>query len=209
LVAALICATHSIVWKGDNGNPFQDGAGSENNVLFFTVVAGVTCFVLYSMIHVAFRSGGREAAIAMSRSQRQLLKDFIMRKEAEVLDPGIEQRESHEILETGAADCLYGLHTLFEKLLRSERESKKDWAVSTVSAAGWLDAIQSKRAHVCTLDPEEAKIAQMLFDAADLDGSHTITFTEFAMLAVLLSATDAHDADAQVWPGCICPPWCQ
>ena len=77
-------------------------------------------------------------------------------------------------------------------------ESKKNWAASTVSAAGWLDAIQSKRAHICTLDPEEANIAQMLFDAADLDSSHTITFTEFAMLAVLLSATDAHDADAQV-----------
>jgi hypothetical protein len=38
----------------------------------------------------------------------------------------------------------------------------------------------------------------MLFDAADLDALHSITFTEFAMLAVLLSATDAHDADAQV-----------
>jgi hypothetical protein len=208
LVAALICLTPSFVWKGDSGNPFQDGAGGQH-ALFFTVVAGAVCFLIYSMIHVALRSGGRENAIAMSRSQRQLLKDFIMRKEAEVLDPGIEQREtSHEILETGAADCLYGLHTLFEKLLTSERESKSNWALSTVSAAGWLHAIQSK--HKQILDPEEANIAQMLFDAADLDGSHTITFTEFAMLAVLLSATDAHDADAQVWlQRLYVAPWCQ
>jgi hypothetical protein len=48
------------------------------------------------------------------------------------------------------------------------------------------------------IDAEEAVIAQMLFEAADLDKMHSISFTEFAMLAVLLSATDARDADAQV-----------
>jgi hypothetical protein len=48
------------------------------------------------------------------------------------------------------------------------------------------------------LNEEEARLAQLLFDAADLDDTHSISFTEFAMLAVLLLATDARDADAQV-----------
>jgi hypothetical protein len=189
------CAMRSIVSKGDNGNPFQDGTDLLDHRSFFIVVAGVICFVIYSAIHV-FRSGGRENDIAMNPSQRRLLKDFIMRKEAEVLGDGVAQLESHEILETGAADCLYGLHALFGKLLLSEHDSKQNWSVGTVSAAGWLQAMQCK--HKQYLDAEETKIAQILFDAADLDASHTITFTEFAMLAVLLSATDAHDADAQV-----------
>ncbi len=197
----LLCATRSIVDKGDTGNPFQDGFGfhlddRSKYLLFFTVFAGVSGFAIYSLIQFARNSGGRENAIAMSPSQRRVLKDFIMRKEAEALGDGIGQLESHEILETGAADCLYGLHALFEKLLSSERESKHDWSISTVSAAGWLQAMQCK--HKQHLDTEETKIAKILFDAADLDGSHAITFTEFAMLAVLLSATDAHDADAQV-----------
>ena len=198
---AVLCATRSIVSKGDTGNPFQDGFGfhlddRSKYLLFFTVFAGVSGFAIYFLIQFARSSGGRENAIAMSPSQRRLLKDFIMRKEAEVLGDGVAQLESHEILETGAADCLYGLHALFGKLLLSEHDSKQNWSVGTVSAAGWLQAMQCK--HKQYLDAEETKIAQILFDAADLDASHTITFTEFAMLAVLLSATDAHDADAQV-----------
>ena len=133
----------------------------------------------------------------MSPTHRQLLKDFIMKKEEAVLtsEDYIGKDQKDEILETGAVDCLYGLHSLYQKLLSIEQESK-DAFIENVTAAGWLKALQQKDSQV--MDHEETRIAQMLFDAADLDALHSITFTEFAMLAVLLSATDAHDADAQV-----------
>jgi hypothetical protein len=133
----------------------------------------------------------------MSRSHRRLLKDFIMKKEEAVLASAdySGQYEKGEILETGAVDCLYGLHMLYQKLLSCEQESK-DTLIESVSAAGWLQALGRKDNRV--MDAEETRIAQILFDAADLDSSHSISFTEFAMLAVLLSATDARDADAQV-----------
>ena len=146
----------------------------------------------------------REQSIPMNPSQRQLLKAFIMKKEEEAL--GSSQSEGRrEILETGAVDCLFGLHTLFEKLLARQHEPGEEKEMgdgnitSTVSAAGWQQALLNQKHHtsVC-LDEEEARIARMLFDAADLDSNHSISFPEFAMLAVLLSATDASDADAQV-----------
>lgn len=146
----------------------------------------------------------REHRIPMNPSQRQLLKAFIMKKEEQAL--GSSQSEGRqEILETGAVDCLFGLHTLFQKLLArqsapgEEKEMGDGNMTSTVSAAGWQQALLNQKHHtsVC-LDEEEARIARMLFDAADLDSNHSISFPEFAMLAVLLSATDASDADAQV-----------
>jgi hypothetical protein len=149
--------------------------------------------------HFFFRSENqiRLSEVPMSPTHRQLLKDFIMKKEEAVLTSedysGKDQKD--EILETGAVDCLYGLYSLYHKLLSIEQESK-DAFVENVTAAGWLKALQQKDSQV--MDHEETRIAQMLFDAADLDALHSITFTEFAMLAVLLSATDAHDADAQV-----------
>ncbi len=146
----------------------------------------------------------REQSIPMNSSQRQLLKAFIMKKEEEALGSS-QSEERREILETGAVDCLFGLHTLFEKLLArqsapgEEKEMGDGNITSTVSAAGWQQALLNQKHHtsVC-LDEEEARIARMLFDAADLDSNHSISFPEFAMLAVLLSATDASDADAQV-----------
>jgi len=164
----------------------------------------------------------RERAIPMTNSQRQVLKAFIMKKEAEALGPNdaADRDAAREMLETGAVDCLYGLHTLYQKLLRHEAESafgaskgsheeREFDAPKTVSNAGWLQAVAqrpidaAKGANCANderLDSEEARIASMLFDAADLDDKHSISFTEFAMLAVLMSATDARDADAQV--GC-------
>ena len=139
----------------------------------------------------------REKAVPMSASHRRMLKDFIMRKEAAVLAAGEcpSQHERDAILEMGAVDCLYGLHELYQKILSSEQESEISLN-DNLSAAGWLKAIQ--RSDNQAMDAEEKRIAQVLFDAADLDSAHSITFTEFAMLAVLLSATDASDADAQV-----------
>lgn len=188
----------SIISKGDNGNPFQDGADSKFTPFINVTALFFMAVVFFKVFKNTLIGDEREKALgtSMSRSQRQLLKDFIMRKEAEVLGDNNWQPETPDILEAGAVDCLYGLHALFQKLLSSEWESKKNWSLSTVSSAGWLQAIQCK--HKQMMDPEETKIAQILFDAADLDESHTITFTEFAMLAVLLSATDSNDADAQV-----------
>jgi hypothetical protein len=143
-----------------------------------------------------------EEAVPMSPSQRRAIKEFIMKKEAAELGEYSGQlSERDEILETGAVDCLYGVHALYQKLLSSEQDAlyEKDTGftiIEAVSAAGWLAAMQRKDGQ--TMDAEEARIARILFDAADLDSAHTITFTEFAMLAVLLSATDASDADAQV-----------
>jgi hypothetical protein len=160
----------------------------------------------------------------MTNSQRQALKEFIMKKEAEALLPSEvmtdsrTRRETKEVLETGAVDCLYGLHTLYQKLLVHEYNfmlgaskaapEERVWTVDTpvtVSNAGWLKAVAEHqvdephgRASDAHLDAEEERIARMLFEAADLDDQHSISFTEFAMLAVLLSATDARDADAQV-----------
>ena len=163
----------------------------------------------------------------MTNSQRQALKAFIMKKEAEALLPSEFITDSStdtyptatkEVLEMGAVDCLYGLHTLYQKLLVHEYNfmlgaskaapEERVWTVDTpvtVSNAGWLKAVAERqvdeahgRASDALLDAEEERIARMLFDAADLDDKHSISFTEFAMLAVLLSATDARDADAQV-----------
>ena len=56
----------------------------------------------------------REAQVPMSPSHRRLLKEFIMKKEEAVLTSGdySGKDQKDEILETGAVDCLYGLHTL-------------------------------------------------------------------------------------------------
>ena len=148
----------------------------------------------------------REEKVPMSPSKRRLLKIFIMKKEREALSSS-DDSGTEEILETGAVDCLYGLHTLYQKLLAGERELGRSsmgdlGSVETVSAAGWQHAVRNPCKQVVgdeyPIDAEEAVIAQMLFEAADLDKMHSISFTEFAMLAVLLSATDARDADAQV-----------
>lgn len=147
-----------------------------------------------------------EGKVPMSPSKRRLLKIFIMKKEREALISS-DESGTEEILETGAVDCLYGLHTLYQKLLTGERELGSESmgdldSIETVSAAGWQHAVRNPCKQVIgdtsKIDTEEAAIAQMLFEAADLDKMHSISFTEFAMLAVLLSATDARDADAQV-----------
>jgi hypothetical protein len=152
----------------------------------------------------------REKAVPMSRSQRQVLKAFIMNKEEEVLDHTVEGGARQEILETGAIDCLYGLHALYQKLLEHEvacavstTASDFDYGdIRTLSATGWkrafMQPVASDVADSKRMDAEEATIARILFDAADLDANHSIPFNEFAMLAVLLSATDSRDADAQV-----------
>jgi hypothetical protein len=167
---------------------------------------GILLFCLTTLVIACLKTENekRLQSIPMNPSQRQLLKAFIMKKEEEALESS-QSEGRHEILETGAVDCLFGLHTLFQKLLArqsapgEEKEMGDGNITSTVSAAGWQQALLNQKHHtsVC-LDEEEARIARMLFDAADLDSNHSISFTEFAMLAVLLSATDASDADAQV-----------
>jgi hypothetical protein len=170
---------------------------------------GILLFCLTTLLIACLKTENekRLQSIPMNPSQRQLLKAFIMKKEEEALERSQSESSEgrREILETGAVDCLFGLHTLFQKLLArqsapgEEKEMGDGNITSTVSAAGWQQALLNQKHHtsVC-LDEEEARIARMLFDAADLDSNHSISFTEFAMLAVLLSATDASDADAQV-----------
>jgi hypothetical protein len=211
--------------QDDSGNPFDSENSTTTMWELFQCAALVAFFLLLS--NLPGKNASRERDIPMTNSQRQALKAFIMKKEAEALLPSEFITDSStdtyptatkEVLEMGAVDCLYGLHTLYQKLLVHEYNfmlgaskaapEERVWTVDTpvtVSNAGWLKAVAERqvdeahgRASDALLDAEEERIARMLFDAADLDDKHSISFTEFAMLAVLLSATDARDADAQV-----------
>ena len=211
--------------QDDSGNPFDSENSTTTMWEWFQFVALVAFFLYLS--NLPDENASRERDIPMTNSQRQALKAFIMKKEAEALLPSEFITDSStdtyptatkEVLEMGAVDCLYGLHTLYQKLLVHEYNfmlgaskaapEERVWTVDTpvtVSNAGWLKAVAERqvdeahgRASDAHLDAEEERIARMLFDAADLDDKHSISFTEFAMLAVLLSATDARDADAQV-----------
>ena len=180
-----------MVFQNDSGNPFDDKTDIPEGVIFaFT-------FVGFCALHVGLSGGDGRKDVSMSTSHRRLLKDFIMKKEEAAMSPGdySGELEKSEILEVGACHCLYGLESLYQKLLSSERTTHNHLA-KAVSAAGWLAAFTKTDGQA--MDAEETRIARILFDAADLDSAHTITFTEFAMLAVLLSATDSSDADAQV-----------
>jgi hypothetical protein len=183
--------------QNDSGNPFDsdnpfDGATVPKGVYIAAAFLGVCAMLIGS------GDGHGKKDVPMSASHRRLLKDFIMKKEEAAMSPAdySGQLEKSEILDAGACHCLYGLESLYQKLLSSERAIHSHLA-KTVSAAGWLAAFAKTDAWQA-MDAEETRIARILFDAADLDSAHTITFTEFAMLAVLLSATDSSDADAQV-----------
>jgi len=211
--------------QDDSGNPFDSEKADMDSLKICLLICSPFFFIL--LVGVTDENTIREREIPMTNSQRQALKEFIMKKEAEALLPSEFITDSStdtyptatkEVLETGAVDCLYGLHTLYQKLLVHEYNfmlgaskaapEERVWTVDTpvtVSNAGWLKAVAERqvdeahgRASDAHLDAEEERIARMLFDAADLDDKHSISFTEFAMLAVLLSATDARDADAQV-----------
>ena len=209
--------------QDDSGNPFDSEKDDMDWKNFLLVCSLCSPFFLAIVFIVPDDENTiRERAIPMTNSQRQALKAFIMKKEAEALLPSEVMTDSStatatkEVLETGAVDCLYGLHTLYQKLLvheynfmfgasKAAHEERVVETPDTVSNAGWLKAVAERqvdeahgRASDAHLDAEEERIARMLFDAADLDDKHSISFTEFAMLAVLLSATDARDADAQV-----------
>ena len=56
----------------------------------------------------------------------------------------------------------------------------------------------SKHPDACRFPHGHTRRIEFVLEAADLDGKHKITFTEFATLAVLMSSTDEKDADAQV-----------
>ena len=206
--------------QDDSGNPFDSEMTDMDKWKMFLLAFFPFIYIL--IIIPPDENTRRERAIPMTNSQRQALKAFIMKKEAEALLPSEVMTDSStaaatkEVLETGAVDCLYGLHTLYQKLLvheynfmfgasKAAHEERVVETPDTVSNAGWLKAVAERqvdeahgRASDAHLDAEEERIARMLFDAADLDDKHSISFTEFAMLAVLLSATDARDADAQV-----------
>ena len=206
--------------QDDSGNPFDSEMTDMDQWKMFLLAFFPFIYIL--IIIPPDENTRRERAIPMTNSQRQALKAFIMKKEAEALLPSEVMTDSStaaatkEVLETGAVDCLYGLHTLYQKLLvheynfmfgasKAAHEERVVETPDTVSNAGWLKAVAERqvdeahgRASDAHLDAEEERIARMLFDAADLDDKHSISFTEFAMLAVLLSATDARDADAQV-----------
>ena len=204
--------------QDDSGNPFDSEKADMDSLKICLLICSPFFFIL--LVGVTDENTIREREIPMTNSQRQALKEFIMKKEAEALLPSEVMTDSRfktkEVLETGAVDCLYGLHTLYQKLLvheynfmfgasKAAHEERVVDTPDTVSNAGWLKAVAERqvdeahgRASDAHLDAEEERIARMLFDAADLDDKHSISFTEFAMLAVLLSATDARDADAQV-----------
>jgi hypothetical protein len=148
--------------------------------------------------YVIIKAGFDTDAGPVKKRQREALKAFIMKKEAEVLKDS--DVYDHNLLDEGASDCLHGLFTLYEKILKFEGNSNAAASSSAldswggVGASGWRKALAPGN----LTDGEEHDIAQMLFDAADLDETHRMSCTEFVTLAVLLSATDAHDADAQV-----------
>jgi hypothetical protein len=208
--------------QDDSGNPFDSEKADMDSLKICLLMCSPFFFILLVGVTSPDENTRRERAIPMTNSQRQALKEFIMKKEAEALLPSEvmtdsrTRRETKEVLETGAVDCFYGLHTLYQKLLvheynfmfgasKAAHEERVVDTPDTVSNAGWLKAVAEHqvdephgRASDAHLDAEEERIARMLFEAADLDDQHSISFTEFAMLAVLLSATDARDADAQV-----------
>ena len=158
----------------------------------------------------------------IKKRQREALKAFIMKKECDAVKESESLTKSEKkdfyinnaLLDQGAQDCLYGLLELYGKIEAFETHlnhtstyaSQDDKTqVDGISAAAWraamstvFDNAQPGSTVRAQLNAEEVEIAQMLFNAADLDNQHRITCTEFATLAVLLSATDAGDADAQV-----------
>jgi hypothetical protein len=164
------------------------------NKIMFGACVGIFIFVGYVIIKATI---GHDAGPVKKR-QREALKAFIMKKESEVLKDS--DMYDHNLLDEGASDCLHGLFTLYEKILKFEGNSNAAASSSArdswggISASGWRKALAPGNLN----DGEEYDIAQMLFNAADLDEKHRMSCTEFATLAVLLSATDAHDADAQV-----------
>jgi hypothetical protein len=161
------------------------------NKCLLVLTAGIFVYVGYVIISNIRADDG-----PIKKPQREALKAFIMKKEAEVLS-GSELHD-YDLLNEGATDCLHGLFTLYEKILKFEGKSSEASSSARdswggVGAAGWRIALAPGN-----LNGEERDIAQMLFNAADLDETHRVSCTEFVTLAVLLSATDAHDADAQV-----------
>lgn len=208
-----IFSSRSNFWQNDGGNPFvpqlsfgrsQQGTDllGMYNMGLLVVTAGIFVYVGYVVISNNIRADHGP----IKKSQREALKAFIMKKEAEVLS-GSELHD-YDLLNEGATDCLHGLFTLYEKILKFEGKSSEAASSSArdswggVGAAGWRIALAPGN-----LNGEERDIAQMLFNAADLDETHRVSCTEFVTLAVLLSATDAHDADAQVHQSgsAVCP----
>ncbi len=158
----------------------------------------------------------------IKKNQREALKAFIMKKEFDAMQESESLTKSEkedscvadDVLNEGAQDCLHGLLELYGKIEAfethlnhtSKHDSQDDkMQVDGISAAAWRAAMSNDSNNAQSgsmvrgrLNAEEVEISQMLFSAADLDDQHRITCTEFATLAVLLSATDASDADAQV-----------
>ena len=165
-----------------------------NFALYGVIIAFAACAA--AAVYDAIVSPG-----SIPKRQREGLKSFIMKKEAEALT--IAENESIEtfrMLEDGAVDCLHGLFQLYNKILAFEPASGSTHphSLDVVSKAAWQNALQHQKIDGVVLEAEEVEIAQLLFEAADLDDKHTMSFTEFATLAVLMSSTDEKDADAQV-----------
>lgn len=218
IVFVALCTRIAKLLQDDNFNPFSNFHDEDDDFIPLWFKGCMLLVFASPLLYLIFfaeidENKFLEKEIPMTSSQRQALKTFILAKEAQALSPtdAANRDVANEVLETGAVDCLYGLYTLFQKILfhqtklNDAREVHLGGTLDTVSNAGWLQAIKQSQSlsdeakmQFANLNEEEARIAQLLFDAADLDDKHSISFTEFAMLAVLLSATDARDADAQV-----------
>jgi hypothetical protein len=213
--------------QSDEGNPFVSGFDFSTkysdedpsnfmnwSMLAFWLFLPITCVAVTLL---------EPDAGPIKKRQREALKSFIMKKE---YDAAMKESESltksenedfyieNAVLNEGAQDCLYGLLELYGKIEAFETHlnhtsthtSHDDKTqVDGISAAAWRAAMSNGSNNAQPestvrgyLNAEEVEIAQMLFNAADLDDQHRITCTEFATLAVLLSATDTSDADAQV-----------
>lgn len=187
----------------DSGNPFEFDVDDKDEkfatfALYGAILASVLCAA--AAVYYAILSPG-----AIPKHQRESLKAFIIKKESQALTIAENEsaNETFQMLEDGAVDCLHGLFQLYNKILAFEPllESMRTNAshdIDVLSKAAWRNALQHQKIDGVVLEAEEVEIAQILFDAADLDDEHRMPFTEFATLAVLMSATDEKDADAQV-----------
>ncbi len=205
--------------QNDEGNPYvsgsyiytRDPSDWEMKAIMLMVFGGMFVFValFVNLVFVEPNVG------PVKKRQREALKAFIMKKEFEALTTSEKEDFStaDDLLNQGASDCLHGLLELFGKieafdthLGNTTTHTSQDGVMQKdgISAAAWRLAIANDSHNALPgsalrtrLNAEEVEIAQMLFNAADLDDQHRITCTEFATLAVLMSATDASDADAQ------------
>jgi hypothetical protein len=187
----------------DSGNPFEFDLDDKDEK--------IVTFALYGAFFacVACAAAGVYNAIvspgAIPKRQRESLKAFIMKKESEALTIAENEsaNETYRMLEDGAVDCLHGLFQLYNKILAFEpllesKQTTTSYSTDVVSKAAWRNALQHQKIDGVVLEADEVEIAKILFDAADLDDKHRMPFTEFATLAVLMSATNEQDADAQV-----------